>query len=193
MSAPPLVISTKRSLLFVISRERSESRNLSPTKAAAASGKSSSGTALARLWLVLRLQSPIQNSPPACLFRCLPLSFRGSEAIREICYRGAALLSASRLPPAELRSAAPRYGPSQNLLRHRFAITSIFRAPSPCPLRGWICPPYGSLKALSRSAAPPLSFQAAALSLSFQPSALTVIPTKRPSLSFRPSEARGEI
>ena len=26
--------------------------------------------------------------------------------------------------------------------------------PSPCPLRGWICPPCGSLKALHRSATP---------------------------------------
>ena len=98
----------------------------------------------------------------------LPLSFRASEALspchferstkceveKSVLNRAAALLSTFRLPTAELRSATPRYGPSQNLLRHHFVITCIFRAPSPCPLRGWICPPCGSLKALHRSAAP---------------------------------------
>ena len=76
------------------------------------------------------------------------------EVEKSVLNRAAALLSAFRLPTAELRSATPRYGPSQNLLRHHFVITCIFRAPSPCPLRGWICPPCGSLKALHRSAAP---------------------------------------
>ena len=44
-------------------------------KAAAASEICSSGTALARRWLVLRLQSPVQNIPSACHCSCLPLKF----------------------------------------------------------------------------------------------------------------------
>ena len=63
------------------------------------------------------------------------------------------------LPSAELRSASPHFGPSQNLLRHRFSITCIFRAPPPALSGGGYVRLFGSTKAL-KSGAASLSFRA---------------------------------
>ena len=65
-----------------------------------------------------------------------------------------ALMQAFVLPPAELRSAAPHSGPSQNLLRHRFAITCIFRAPPPALSGGGYVRLMAAQKLCSRSAWP---------------------------------------
>ena len=91
-----------------------------------------SGTALARRWLVLRLQSPIRNGQPGCIRSAFLCHFDQAKRVeKSIFCCTSALLLAFRLPPAELRSAAPHSGPSQNLLRHHFVITCIFRAPPP--------------------------------------------------------------
>ena len=91
-----------------------------------------SGTALARRWLVLRLQSPIRNGQPGYIRSAFLCHFDQAKRVeKSIFCCTSALLLAFRLPPAELRSAAPHSGPSQNLLRHHFVITCIFRAPPP--------------------------------------------------------------
>ena len=69
----------------------------------------------------------------------------------------AALLQTFMLPTAELRSASPHSGPSRNLLRHRFAITCIFRAPPPALSGGGYVRLMAAQKLCGRSAV--LSFR----------------------------------
>ena len=71
------------------------------------------------------LPSVISRALSCCHFE------RAKRVEKSVLSRAASLLSVFRLPPAELRSAAPHFGPSQNLLRHHFVITCIFRAPPP--------------------------------------------------------------
>ena len=85
-----------------------------------------------------------------------PLSFRAEHEVRsrEICFEpgGSAAISfqaANGGAPLGYASLRPLPESTASSLRDNLYL----QGPSPCPLRGWICPPCGSLKALESSVA----------------------------------------
>ena len=83
------------------------------------------------------------------------LSFRPSEASGEIYIEpgsGASISFQAATDGAPLGCASLRPLPESTASSLRDNL--YLQGPSPCPLRGWICPPCGSLKALHRSATP---------------------------------------
>ena len=89
--------------------------------------------------------------PPSVILRerSLSLSFRASEASREICFKpgvsaAANFYAANGGAPFGFASLRPLPESTASSLRDNLYL----QGPSPCTLRGWICPPYGSTKAL---------------------------------------------
>ena len=86
-----------------------------------------------------------------------PLSFRAEHEVRsrEICFEpgsGASISFQAATGGAPFGCASLRPLPESTASSLRDNL--YLQGPTPCPLRGWICPPCGSLKALHRSAAP---------------------------------------
>ena len=89
--------------------------------------------------------------PPSVILRerSLSLSFRASEASREICFKPGVSAAASFHAAnggASFGCASLRPLPESTASSLRDNL--YLQGPSPCTLRGWICPPYGSTKAL---------------------------------------------
>ena len=102
-----------------------------------------------------------------------PLSFRPSEARGEIYFllhfsaaigfqaaTGGAPFGCASLRPLPESTASSLHDNLHPTSLSLVGTPSLYlQGPSPCPLRGWICPPYGSLKAIHRSVTS-LSFRA---------------------------------